>query len=124
MQMSKKQLEQMLAKGARLKSAQDRAPGRAEPSKTPQPALVKSSDSGKVSVPDDALRDQQLDRMMSLVEQLGSLSAAQFGRVEALIAHLTDRPTPLAPQKPNPCTLKIRRDSRGYIDAIDVLPKE
>jgi hypothetical protein len=109
MQMSKKQLEQLLAQGARLRDGKKNA----------------ASDDGSVTVSatHDPLRDQQLDRMMYLVEQLGSLSAAQFDRVEALLARLADRPSPAVPQKPNPCTLKVKRDARGFIDSIDVVPK-
>ena len=64
----------------------------------------------------------------ALVEKMSALNATQLDKLAVVLQTLVqNRPEPhttvVEVPTPKPCTLKVKRDARGFIDSIDVVPK-
>ena len=89
---------------------------------TPDPRPSTPQEPAPLSAPDNTAQIEVLIRGMS------AMSEAQLSRIAQVMEAIRDKiDTPaqtLEFPSPKPCTLKVKRDSKGFIDSIDVLPQE
>ena len=70
-----------------------------------------------------------LTQLTSLLDRVAAMHSSQLDKLSAVLQAMANRPQPAATTTvevptPRPCTLKVKRDSKGFIDSIDVLPQE
>ena len=81
----------------------------------------------KVAAPAPATPDLT-EAINVLAKHMADLNSLQFDRLAEILKALGQQQPPtvttIEVPTPRPCTLKVKRDSKGFIDSIDVLPKE